>query len=73
MAPTTDTAADTAAEAAAPAAGTIKRYPVKQGNGDVRHQLILVTGPGEDGAVHGLPLCYEDQLAHFRPGDFAGD
>jgi hypothetical protein len=57
----------------APAAGTVKRYPVSQPDGNARHQLILVTSIADDGAVRGVSLGYEDQAAHFRPEDFADE
>lgn len=61
------------APATAPAAGTIKRYPVSQPDGSNRHQLILVTGVEDDGAVRGVPIGYADQAAHFPPDAFADD
>lgn len=63
---------ETAAAAAAVTPGTVRRYPVTMPAGDVRHQLILVTGADDDGAIRGVPLGYEHEAARFRPDDLAG-
>jgi len=46
----------------------VMRYPVTQPAGHVQHQLILVTGVDEDGAIRGVPLGYEHEAARFPVG-----
>ena len=51
----------------------LARYPVAQGDGSTRTQLVLVTSAEDGGVVRGIPLGYEDEAAHFQAADFATD
>lgn len=52
--------------------GKVRRYKVTDAAGRERHQVILVTGLGDEGTVRGVPLGYEHEAARFRPDDLDG-
>lgn len=49
--------------------GDIARYPVRQPDGHVRHQVILITGHSAEGRARGVPLGYEHEQAEFAHSD----